>query len=220
MGVLNETLAERRDQNGMVLQFVEDDFVFSFKHKLVGYKRFDLPFKSLAKLRRVLEPRGAHYILTGRADTTDADAMRKLSDILERIRMDDYLRDHVHYIADYDEKLAYALSVGSNATISLPVAGTEACGTAWMKDVANFDILISTHDAGVADVSADNYLSVQGTTEEEELESLLSRMKEAIIVDGNDFDLEYTIQRQTEAYLPIISGTRMLKEYLDYLFPV
>ena len=218
--ILNEVLKERLDQNEKILEFGEDDFIFSFKRKMVGYKRPDLPFKSLAKLRRVLEPRGAHYIITGRINSDDPEMMSKIIDILERVKADDYLRDHVHYIADYDEKLAYALSVGSNATINLPVAGTEACGTSWMKDVANMNILISTHDGGVADVSADNYLSVQGTTEAEELESLYHRMKEAIIVDGNDFDLEYTIQRQIEAYLPIISGTRMLKEYLDYLFPV
>lgn len=218
--ILNETLAERPDQNGKILNFTDDDFIFDFRRNLTNHKRPDLPFKSLTKLRRVLEPRGAHYILTGRVQNGDTQMMQKLEDILAQVNTDDYLKDHVHYIADYDEKLAYALSVGTNASINVPMANTEACGTSWMKDVANLKLLISTHDGGVADVSADNYLSVQGSTEDEEIDSLYHRMKEAIAVDGNDFDLEYTIQRQVEAYLPIISGTRMLKEYLDYLFPV
>ena len=55
---------------------------------------------------------------------------------------------------------------------------------------------------------------------EEELEELYIRMNEAIQIWDNDFDLAYTIRQQLEAFLPVISGTRMLKDYLDYLFPV
>ena len=218
--VLNRELANRPDQNGKILQFSDDDFIFDYRHGFTSSRRPGLPFKSLTRLRRVLEPRDAHYIIAGRVQVDDVEMMEELSDILERISHDDYLKKHVHYIADYDERLAYALAVGSNAAINIPVVGTEACGISWMQDVANLKLLISTHDGGVADVSAENYLSVQGTTEEEELTALYHQMREAIEIYDNDFDLEYTIQKQLEAYLPIISGTRMLKEYLDYLFPV
>ncbi len=144
---------------------------------------------------------------------------RKLYRLLETVAADDYLRDHVHYLPDYDEKLAYGLSVGSNAAINVPIVGLEACGTSWMKDVANLNFLISTHDGGVADASASSYLNVSGGNEEEELDMLYQRMEEAMAASENDFDLEYILQQQLEAYLPVISGARMLKDYLDYLFP-
>ena len=88
-----------------------------------------------------------------------------------------------------------------------------------MKDIANLNILISTHDGGVADGSMSSYLNVSGSSEEEEMDVLYQRMEEAILIWQNDFDLEYTIKEQLKTFLPVISGARMLKDYLDYLFP-
>ena len=145
--------------------------------------------------------------------------MAKLTKILEGIKTDDYLKEHVHYLPNYDEKLAYGLSCGSNVAINVPIVGLEACGTSWMKDVANLNLLISTHDGGVADVSMENYLNVHGINENEELEELYRRMEEAISAWDNDFDLEFLMKKQLAAFLPVISGARMLNDYLDYLFP-
>lgn len=216
--LLNEALKGRPDQNGRELSFTDDDFIFDFKRRFVDYKRPELPFTDTARLRRILEPVNGHYILAGRVHTGDTNMAGKLRSVLEAISHDDYLKDHVHYIADYDEKLAYGLSAGSNVAINVPIVGLEACGTSWMKDIANLNILISTHDGGVADAPSDSYLNVSGSSEEEETENLYQRMEEAISIYQNDFDLEFILKKQLAAYLPVISGTRMLKDYLDYLF--
>lgn len=218
--ILNDTLSTRPDQNGKILHFGDDDFIFDFKRRFVDYKRPELPFKNPTKLREILEPRGAHYVIAGRVHTGDEIMAGKLRILLETVKQDDYLCDHVHYIADYDEKLAYGLSCGSNVAVNVPIVGLEACGTSWMKDIINLNLLISTHDGGVADASAENYLNVHGMTEDEELEELYRRMEEAISVWNNDFDLEFLLQKQLAAYLPVISGSRMLKDYLDFLFPL
>ena len=68
------------------------------------------------------------------------------------------------------------------------------------------------------DAPADSYLNISGTTEAEEVASLYARMLEAATAWQNDFDLEYYIKKELSAYLPVISGTRMMKDYLDYLF--
>ena len=143
----------------------------------------------------------------------------KLYKLLDEIKKDEFLSSHVHYIADYDDKLAYGLSCGSNTAINVPIVGLEACGTSWMKDIANLNLLISTHDGGVADASYDNYLSVRGASENDELEELYRRMEEAVNAWQNDFDLEFLMQKQLSAYIPVISGSRMMRDYLDYLFP-
>ena len=215
--VLNKVLAERPDQNGDILHFEPDELVFVFKRRFVDYKRPDLPFQDLARLRAVLEPRGAHYILAGRVHTGDVAMAGKLDGILGAISQDDYLRNHIHYLADYDEALAFGLSVGSNVAVNVPIVGLEACGTSWMKDVANLGLLISTHDGGVADAKPDDYLNVSGADEAEELEALYARMEEAAAAWSNDFDLEFLIQKQLSAFLPVISGHRMMKNYLDFL---
>ncbi len=217
--VLNSVLADRVDQYGRKLHFGENDFIFDFKRRFVDYKRPEMPFRDPVRLRNILESHGAHYILAGRVHAGDGIMYNKLLKLLHTIDKDDYLREHVHYIADYDEKLAYGLSCGANAAINVPIVGLEACGTSWMKDVANLNILISTHDGGVADGSIDSYFNVSGKTEEEELDMLYQRMEEALTTFDNDFDLEFALRRQLEEFLPVISGARMLKDYLDYLFP-
>lgn len=217
--ILNKTLENRPDQNGNILKFTEHDFIFDFKRRFVDYKRPDMPFRDLARLKEILKSKDAHYILAGRIHTGDETMAKKLYNLLSMVNEDEYLSKHVHYIADYDEKLAFGLSCGSNVAINVPIVGLEACGTSWMKDVINLNLLISTHDGGVADVSAENYLNVHGTNEAEELEELYRRMEEAISVWENDFDLEFLIKKQLAAFLPVVSGARMMKDYLDYLFP-
>ena len=219
-GILNETLKTRPDQNGRILQFSDDDFIFDFKRRFVDYKRPDLPFRDFIRFKNVLESHNAHYIIAGRVHTGDNNMLQKLYTILEIVDKDDYLRDHVHYLPDYDEKLASALSVGSNVAVNVPIVGLEACGTSWMKDVANLNLLVSTHDGGVADASIKSYLNVSGSDEHEELDNLLQRMEEAMAIWASDFDLEFMIKLQLSNFLSVISGTRMMKDYLDYLFPV
>ena len=218
--ILNTALAHRPDHLGRILSFNDDEFVFGFKRRFVDYKRPDLPFRDLNRLRTVLEEHNAHYLLAGRVHTGDHNMAGKLRHILESIKGDSYLSTHVHYLPDYDEELALAMSVGTNAAVNVPIVGLEACGTSWMKDVANFGFLISTHDGGVADGSINSYLNVSGADESEELTALYQRMEEAMSAWDNDFDLETLIRRQLVEFLPVISGARMLQDYLDYLFPV
>ena len=217
--ILNEELSKRPDQNGEILEFDKKTILFDFKRRFVDYKRPQLPFKDLARMRSILEPLGAHYLLAGRVHTGDSRMERVLYEVLDKVAADDYLKNHVHYIADYDEKLAYALSVGSNIAINVPIVGLEACGTSWEKDVGNLNLLISTADGGVADGSASAYLNVYGANEEEEANELYLRMEEAGAAWQNGFDLEILVQRQLAGFLPVVSGTRMLKDYLDYLLP-
>ena len=218
-GILNDVLKNRPDQNGDILQFTNDDFIFDFKRRFVDYKRPELPFRDAERLRSILEPRGAHYILAGRLHTGDMSMSVKLKQILDIISSDDYLKNHVHYLADYDENLAFGLSCGSNVAINIPIVGLEACGTSWMKDVANLNLLISTHDGGVADARMSDYFNVNGPDEDSELDMLYQQMQDTIAVWENDFDLEFMVRRQLGAFLPIISGARMMNDYLDYLFP-
>ena len=218
--MLNKALKNRPDHNGKVLHFKDNEFVFDFRRRLVDYKRPELVFRDPVRLRNILENHGAHYVLAGRVHAGDHMMVEKLKNILTVVNADSYLKTHVHYIPDYDERLAYGLSCGCNATINVPIVGLEACGTSWMKDVANLNTLISTHDGGVADGSINAYLNVSGSGEEEELNMIYQRMEEAMAIWENDFDLEYTIQQQLKEFLPIISGARMMRDYLDYLFPV
>ena len=161
----------------------------------------------------------AHYILAGKVHQGDSVMYQRLIDILKLIDKDPVLRERVHYIQDYDEELGRALAVGSDIAINVPMIGLEACGTSWEKDIANLKLLISTSDGGVADVKPIACLEVTGHNYEDEVKSLYVNMYKAATIIGNDTMLLRHIHRQLNAYLPIISGARMLKDYLKFLFP-
>ena len=215
---LNGILKNYPDQYGNILEFKPDDFIFDYKRRFVNYKRPDLPFRDTERLKNILKNNDAHYIFTGRVHQGDNKMYGLLKHLLKLIDSDAFLKSHVHYLPNYDEKLAYGLSCGSNVAINVPIVGLEACGTSWMKDIANLNMLISTHDGGVADGSINSYLNVSGSNEEAEVDMLYQRMSEAIEIWDNDFELEDLIHKQLTAFLPVISGTRMLSDYIDYLF--
>ena len=215
---LNEILAHRTDQYGNAISIPDDALLFDFKRRFVDYKRPWLPFSNPERLAQILERHNAHYILAGRVHMGDTTMFNKLMDLLHIIDSNPILKERVHYLPDYDEELGLGLSLGANSSINTPIVGLEACGTSWMKDIANLGLLISTHDGGVADMPSDNYLTVSGKTEAEECEELYRQMEVAANAWRNDFDLEYWIHKELIAYLDIISGSRMMKDYLNYLF--
>ena len=215
---LNRVLSRRVNQYGQHPVVEDDALVFDFKRRFVDYKRPWLPMANPERLAEILEKYNIYYFLAGRVHEGDHVMAEKLRALLKTVDENPILRKRVHYLPDYDEELGRALSIGSNVSINTPIVGLEACGTSWMKDIVNLGILISTHDGGVADCSSDSYLSVCGKNEAEEVESLYQRMEEAARAWRNDFDLEMTIKTELKNYLPVISGSRMLRDYLDYLF--
>ena len=215
---LNDILKHRTNQYGETIQIPEDAILFDFKRRFVDYKRPWLPFNDPERLANILEKYNAHYILAGRVHMGDTTMFNKLMGLLHLIDENPVLRERVHYLPDYDEELGLGLSLGANSSINTPIVGLEACGTSWMKDIANMGLLISTHDGGVADMPSDNYLTVSGKSEDEECQELYRQMEIAAEAWNNDFDLEYWIHKELTAYLDIISGTRMMRDYLNYLF--
>lgn len=216
---LNRVLLSRKDQYGKSIQIPENAILFDFKRRFADYKRPYMPFEDPDSLRQILISHNAHYILTGKVHQGDVTMYQKLLEVLKLIDNDPVLKERVHYIQDYDEELGRALAVGSDASINIPIVGLEACGTSWEKDIANLKLLISTSDGGVADVQPIACLEVTGRNYEAEVSSLYVNMHKAAAILKNDQLLEKHIRHQLSNYLPIISGARMMKDYLKFIFP-
>ena len=216
---LNRVLLSRKDQYGKSIQIPENAILFDFKRRFANYKRPYMPFENPDSLRQILISHNAHYILTGKVHQGDVTMYQKLLEVLKLIDNDPVLKERVHYIQDYDEELGRALAIGSDASINIPIVGLEACGTSWEKDIANLKLLISTSDGGVADVQPIACLEVTGRNYEAEVSSLYVNMHKAAAILKNDQLLEKHIRHQLSNYLPIISGARMMKDYLKFIFP-
>ena len=216
---LNRVLEHRKDQYNHPVQIPENALLFDFKRRFANYKRPYIPFTNPKALRQILVDYNAHYILAGKVHQGDTVMYQRLLEILQLVDADPILKERVHYIQDYDEELGRALAVGSNIAINVPEVGWEACGTSWEKDIANLKLLISTSDGGVADIKPIACLEVSGKNYDEEVRSLYLNMHKAARIMQNDSLLEKLTHRQLKAYLPIISGARMMKDYLHFLFP-
>ena len=215
---LNEILKRRKDQYGKIVQIPEDAMLFDFKRRFVSYKRPWMPFENMEELRRILRENNAHYILAGKVHQGDVKMRATLNSVLSKIESDDFLRERVHFIQDYDEELGLALAVGSDVAINVPIVGLEACGTSFMKDLANLKLLISTNDGGVADISPTPCLEVSGVNYDDELRSLYLQMNRAGQIFKDDYLLEKQVQKQLQGYIPVVSGSRMMKDYLRLIF--
>ena len=207
---MNRVLATRQDQYGNPIDIPDHSVVFDFKRRFANYKRPDLIFSDVDRLAKILEGQDAHFLLTGKPHPNDAPMKQELHRILTLIDEHPVLRERVHYVQDYDEEVGRALAVGADCAINVPVVGEEACGTSWMKDIANFKLLVSTPDGGVADVEPVECLEVSG----DEQDALYTRMFEATQIVRDDAALRSEIVRELGNYLPVISGSRMMAEYL------
>ena len=215
---LNEILKRRKDQYGKIVQIPENAMLFDFKRRFVSYKRPWMPFENMEELRRILRENNAHYILAGKVHQGDVKMRATLNSVLSKIESDDFLRERVHFIQDYDEELGLALAVGSDVAINVPIVGLEACGTSFMKDLANLKLLISTNDGGVADISPTPCLEVSGVNYSDELRSLYLQMNRAGQIFKDDYLLEKQVQKQLQGYITVVSGSRMMKDYLRLIF--
>lgn len=216
---LRQVLTSRLDQYGQAVDLPTDVTVFDFKRRFADYKRPFMPFERPDELKQILVENNAHYILTGRVHPGDEPMYRHLHEILSLIDEDEVLRQRVHYLQNYNEELGQALSVGADIAINTPIVGLEACGTSWEKDIANLKLLISTNDGGVADVQPLPCYEVSGSDYQAEVDSLYENMRRAAKTINSPGQHEAQLKSQLSAYLPTISGARMLKDYLRYLFP-
>ena len=209
------------DQYGEHIQIPENVFLYEFKRRFVEYKRPWMPFEDVDELKEILVDNNAHYIMAGmiagNVDPNDS-TYKRLEGMLQTIADDPVLRERVHYIPDYDEELAKAMSWGSDASINVPVVGMEACGTSFMKDLANLTLLIATNDGGVADVAPPTALIVEGDDYSEEVKALYRRMREAAAIWRDNDRWSDETANVLASYLSVICGARMMRDYLRFLF--
>lgn len=217
---LRSYLAKRVDQYGQSVSIPETAEIACWGKRIAEYKRLGMLLHDTNRLKEILVEENVHLILSGKAHTEDEPMKKKLQEILYIIDQDPVLKERVHFIQDYDEELASPLIAGVDIWFNTPRVGKEACGTSWMKALANLAVLISTEDGGVADVKPAHYLKIEGESFDEEVNSLYERFRQAAkLVKGTDEEWADFVKDQLGAYLCTISGSRMWKDYLEFVFP-
>ena len=123
-----------RELTGAVLN--PDQPILGFARRMTAYKRADLLFTDLARLKALARERPFQIVMAGKAHPKDA-AGKQLIEALHG-----HMRDlagvvPMAFLPDYDMALALLMVSGSDVWINTPLRPLEASGTSGMKAAFN-----------------------------------------------------------------------------------
>jgi starch phosphorylase len=144
-GVAKATLLERlRERTGARLD--PEAFTIGFARRAAAYKRADLLFRDIDRLRRIAHEFGAvQVIYGGKAHPQDEDGKVLVQRVHEAMRA--VGRDvHAVYVPNYDMAFAKYMVAGVDVWLNTPLRPEEASGTSGMKAALNGIPSLSTLD--------------------------------------------------------------------------
>lgn len=107
-----------------------------FARRMTAYKRPELLFTDLVRLRAIAQERPLQIVLAGKAHPHDEEGKR-LIELLHRHARELAGSVTVAYLPDYDLDLALLLVAGSDIWLNTPLPPFEASGTSGMKAAFN-----------------------------------------------------------------------------------
>jgi glycogen phosphorylase len=109
---------------------------FGFARRMTAYKRPDLLFEDVERLRRIARERPIQIVLAGKAHPHDEEGKRLIALLHQRARaLAGSVR--VAYLPDYDMGMAQLLVAGCDVWLNTPLPPLEASGTSGMKAAFN-----------------------------------------------------------------------------------
>ena len=124
-----------------------DAFTIGFARRFATYKRANLLFRDLERLRTLLvnNRRPVQLVIAGKAHPEDTPGKEVLQS-LHRFTRDPVFEGRVAFLEDYDMHLAHLMVQGVDLWLNLPRVPLEASGTSGMKAALNGVPQLSTLD--------------------------------------------------------------------------
>jgi len=123
-----------RELTGVVLN--PDRPILGFARRMTAYKRADLMFTDLARLKAIARERPLQIVMAGKAHPKD-EAGKQLIETLHTHMRDLSGAIPMAFLPDYDMALALLMVSGSDIWINTPLRPLEASGTSGMKAAFN-----------------------------------------------------------------------------------
>lgn len=110
--------------------------IFGFARRMTAYKRPDLLFSDLERLKAIARKRPFQIVLAGKAHPRDENGKQIIAQLHDHARA---LAGTitVAYLPDYDLALAQTLTAGVDVWLNTPLPPMEASGTSGMKAAFN-----------------------------------------------------------------------------------
>ena len=138
-----ELLEQIRQSTGIVMD--PDVPLIGFARRMTGYKRPDLLFADVQRLRAINAKFPFQVVLAGKAHPRDAQGQHLIRDIHHRMRqLSPAIR--MAFLPNYDMALARTLVAGADVWLNTPQPPLEASGTSGMKAALNGVLNLSVLD--------------------------------------------------------------------------
>ncbi len=197
-----------------------------FARRFVTYKRADLIFHDLDRLKKLVNNRWRplQIIFAGKAHPEDDPAKR----ILQRVfnfAHDPELGGRIAFVENYGEQLAQYMTHGVDVWLNTPLPPMEASGTSGMKASLNGVPNLSVLDGWwIEGFNGKNGWAFGGEGEadrdSEDSEAIYSLLEEEVIplyykMDSNGVPLEWVrvMKEAMKSIGPLFNARRMVKEY-------
>lgn len=203
-----------------------------FARRFTGYKRPDLIFTDIDRLRHLLtDPwHPVQIVFAGKAHPADLEGKRLIQRIF-RFAQDPQFAGRIAFVEDYDQELASYLVHGVDVWLNNPLPPLEASGTSGMKAAANGTPNLSLLDGWwIEGYNGSNGWAFGGERREgdrtaADAESLYRLLEEQVLPlyyersdDGVPHDFVRVMKAALRSAAPEFSTRRMVKEYIDRFY--
>ena len=193
-----------------------------FARRFVSYKRADLIFQNLDRLKKIVNNRWrpVQIIFAGKAHAADDEGKRILQRIF-KYALDPELGGRIAFVENYDEQLAQYMVHGVDLWLNNPVPPLEACGTSGMKASLNGVPHLSIMDGWwIEGFNAANGWAFEGKGDEADAEAIYNLLEQDIIPrfyrtdeTGTPVGWVKVMKEAMKSNGPAFSARRMVKDY-------
>jgi alpha-glucan phosphorylase-like protein len=210
------------DQFGNIVELPENVIIIGDARRYAGYKRRRMIITYPDVLENMLvKHQNVHLIISGKAHPYDLLPKDELSTVLNTIAGNKIFKNRIHFLPNWDTNFAQNLFPATHIWLNYPRVGFEACGTSGMKAGLNGALLLSTIDGFFAEMKKDTYYAVEGRSDTSEEYNHFYTMLEKVVSDAEDPNIwARKIKKLWMGdFLKIVSGVRMLSQYMQMALP-
>ena len=209
------------------VKFDMDALTIGFARRAASYKRGNMLFTDVERLKRIAEstPAGLQIIYAGKAHPADRDGKLVIQSIIENMR---HVGTNIRcvYLEDYDMEMAKLLVSGVDVWLNTPERPLEASGTSGMKAALNGIPQLSILDGWWLEGHIENATgwsigahpgALHEGSEHEDVEDMYAKLEHVIIPKfTNERGAWVHMMRQTIAINGSFFNThRMVEEYVS-----
>jgi starch phosphorylase len=138
-----DLIAYVKEKTGLTLD--PEVVLIGFARRMTGYKRPDLLFTDIDRLRAICRGKPFEIVCAGKAHPRDLEGKRLIEELNNHVReLESKIR--IAFLPNYDLEIAARLVSGSDIWLNTPLPPFEASGTSGMKAAINGVLNLSVLD--------------------------------------------------------------------------